>query len=92
MNIEEIIRQLEENKEFFMNWSIAWREHNQEISFMTFQIAENCRKAAENLRKLIPQEMELEGGGSTWWYVCPECHGAIDSSDSFCKHCGQAVK
>ena len=24
--------------------------------------------------------------------VRPECHGAIDRADHFCKHCGQAVK
>ena len=40
---------------------------------------------------LTPKQMEIEGGGSTWWDVCPECHGAIDDSDHFCRHCGQAV-
>ena len=50
------------------------------------------REAAEALRRNIPQKMEIEGGGSSWWYVCPECHGAIDSQDRFCRHCGQAVK
>lgn len=39
-----------------------------------------------------PQQIEMEGGGSTWWYVCPECHGAIDRQDHFCRHCGQAVE
>ena len=43
------------------------------------------------LEKVKPKEMEIEGG-VTWWYVCPECHGAIDKADSFCRHCGQAVK
>ena len=88
--MEELIRKLEKDHDFFMNCSIAWRE-NPEVSFMTFQMAEHCGSAAEHLRKLIPQDMELEGGGSTWWYVCPECHGAIDRADRFCKHCGQAV-
>lgn len=50
------------------------------------------REAAEALRRNIPQEMEKEGGGSSWWYVCPECHGAIDRHDMFCRHCGQALK
>ena len=35
---------------------------------------------------------ELEGGGSTWWMVCGECHGAIDTNDRYCKHCGVKVK
>lgn len=42
--------------------------------------------------KQIPKEVEMEGGGSSWWYVCPECHGAINPKDAYCKHCGQAVK
>lgn len=35
---------------------------------------------------------ELEGGGTTWWMVCGECHGAIDTNDRYCKHCGGKVK
>jgi len=37
-------------------------------------------------------EPEIEGGGSTWFYVCSECHGAIDNNDRFCKHCGARLK
>ena len=48
-------------------------------------------EAEEELKRNIPQEIEVEGGGSSWWNVCPECHGAIDRSDRFCRHCGQAV-
>ena len=33
-------------------------------------------------------EPELEGGGSTWWYVCGECHGAINYMADVCRHCG----
>lgn len=36
-------------------------------------------------------EPELEGGGSSWWYVCPECHGPIDSDENPCRHCGQII-
>jgi hypothetical protein len=36
-------------------------------------------------------EIELEGGGSSWWHVCGECHGAVDESDKFCKHCGRPL-
>lgn len=57
---------------------------------------EQIQELLEDIRELKeykePKEMELEGGGSTWWYVCPECHGAIDRQDSFCKNCGQKVK
>jgi hypothetical protein len=44
------------------------------------------------LKEQDPVKAEIEGGGHTWWYVCPECHGSIDSKDHFCRHCGQAVK
>lgn len=49
-------------------------------------------KVREYLRMDKPQKIEIEGGGSCWWYVCPECHGTIDLSDHFCRHCGQAVE
>ena len=32
-------------------------------------------------------EVELEGGGSTWWYVCEECHGAVNYMADICPHC-----
>lgn len=46
----------------------------------------------ELIDRSIPKEMEPEGGGSSWWMVCPECHGAVDPADRFCRHCGQALK
>lgn len=33
----------------------------------------------------------IEGGGSTWWYVCDECHTAIDRKDKFCRECGREL-
>lgn len=35
--------------------------------------------------------IEIEGGGNSWWNVCPECHGAVDLSDRFCRHCGLRI-
>ena len=35
----------------------------------------------------IHAEAELEGGGSTWWYVCGECHGAVNYQADTCPHC-----
>ena len=32
-------------------------------------------------------EPELEGGGHTWWYVCPECHIYVDEKDDVCPCC-----
>ena len=31
--------------------------------------------------------IEIEGGGSAWWYVCSECHGEVDADDEYCNHC-----
>ena len=47
--------------------------------------------AAELLARDIPVSAEIEGGGHTWFHVCGECHGAIDITDKFCRHCGCAV-
>ena len=56
--------------------------------------AENALRCLkkELLKEQDPVEPELEGGGSTWWHVCGECHGAIDASDNYCKHCGRRIK
>jgi len=50
----------------------------------------------EAITMLTPAEteIEIEGGGSSWsswWYVCPVCHTAIDRKDNYCRECGQAV-
>ena len=90
--MEELIGELREIAESFMGGARDLRTTDTGVSYRMFLIAETCRKAAEELEKRIPQEIEIEGGGSTWWHVCPECHGAIDRADHFCRHCGQAVK
>ena len=91
--MEELIQQLEEIQNGFIKMARdnTGPEPNA-ICVRAFQISETCRKAAEELKRNIPQEIEIEGGGYTWWNVCPECHGAIDHRDRFCRHCGQAVK
>lgn len=49
-------------------------------------------RAIELLKEQEPVEPELEGGGSTWWHVCGECHGMIDKNDNFCRHCGRRIR
>lgn len=91
--MEELIKDLRDIEKAFMELA---RETSgpapSAISYNAFRIAETCGKAAEELKRNIPMTNEVEGGGSSWWYVCPECHGAIDHTDHYCKHCGQAVK
>ena len=90
--MKELIEKLKEAVDKSMNIATAIRREAPEQSFFFFQQAELMSKAAEELKRNIPQKTEMEGGGSTWWYVCPECHCAIDRDDHYCKHCGQAVK
>lgn len=48
-----------------------------------------CEDVIDLLKEREPVEKEIEGGGTSWWHVCKECHGAVDQSDHFCKHCGR---
>ena len=91
-SVEKIIERLKEIQQDLLKVSMEIREVAQENSFALFMASEDAGKAAEALKRNIPKEMEVEGGGTTWFMVCPECHGAIDCKDSFCRHCGQAVK
>ena len=90
--MEELIRQLEETAAWNLHVATAVRMMDPDQSYLFFKESELITKAAEEMKKRIPKEMEIEGGGKTWWYVCPECHGAIDRKDSWCRHCGQAIK
>lgn len=89
---KKLIEQLKEMGKAFVNMSIDLREAEPEISFKAFQISEVSVKAAEELQRNIPQKIEVEGDRHTWWHVCPECHGAVDIKDRFCRHCGQALE
>ena len=55
--------------------------------------AEHCLELAEAEDTLFttPVPINVKGEGSTWWYVCEDCQGAIDSWDHYCKHCGRKV-
>ena len=91
--MEELIQKLQRIERAFMELA---REHTgpkiNELAYSAFMISDACGNAAKELKRNIPQEMEIEGGNTTYWNVCPECHGAIDKKDHFCRHCGQAVK
>lgn len=58
--------------------------------------AEKCLDLAEAEETFIAnmkaESGDWEGGGRNWWYVCGECHGAIDYRDNYCKHCGRKIK
>ena len=90
--MEELIEQLAGYVEKNIQYAQDTRETKPKVSFFFWKEADLMMKAASGLKRNIPQEMDTEGEGSNWWYVCPECHGAIDHRDRFCRHCGQAVK
>ena len=65
--------------------------------YISLPQAEMCLQLAEAedtlLSEPIPADIEVEGDGkSTWWYVCGQCHTAIDPSDKYCRQCGREIK
>ena len=40
-------------------------------------------------RKEVTAPVEIEGGGMTWYYVCPECHGEVSIAQDRCEICGE---
>ena len=47
---------------------------------------------AIDLLKEQTTKPEIEGDArSTWWYVCEECHTAIDRCDKYCRQCGRFI-
>jgi hypothetical protein len=83
-NLKEHLRaQIIKAKQLDSKWVYILREE-----------AKTCLELAEAEIVAIaePVEKEIEGGGSTWWYVCSECHGTVDNSDKYCKHCGRKFK
>ena len=90
--MEDLTKELKECADRNMAIATSIRTEEPEKSFFYYKMAELMHKAAKELKRNNSREMEIEGGGSTWWYVCPECHSALESKDHFCSECGQAVK
>lgn len=89
---EKIVMQLREAAKTDMNIAMSLRTEAPVSSIFWFKMAELMETAAKTLESRMPVEPELEGGGSSWWHVCGECHGMIDKNDLFCRHCGRPVK
>ena len=56
--------------------------------------AEKCLDLAEAEDTLLadPVHVVVEGGGSSWFYVCDECRTILSQSDKFCRECGRRIK
>ena len=76
--------------------ALALLKEQEDLGTELTNAVELIHKKNERIEKLMKDkgkaEPELEGGGSTWWYVCSECHGAIDKRDAYCKHCGAILE
>ena len=91
--MEEIQRTLMQLAEIYLDISRRDRETDPEESFHIFLISERVRKAAEELERMKPVKAEYEGDAkSSWWYVCEDCHTAIDPADKFCRQCGRPIQ
>ena len=92
MSEEEKIRSMKDAAKTWQEMAIALRDTDPAGSFRCFRWSEMMTDAAKALEERIPVETEIEGGGSTWWYVCGDCHTAVDSADRFCRQCGRPLK
>ena len=36
-------------------------------------------------------EPEIEGGGSVWWWACPECRAYLPDYQEKCRSCGSKI-
>ena len=85
-DIRKLIEDLSDMAKGAIEASRDLRNADPKMSYTFFSISNTSGKAAEELKRLIPVKREIEGGGSTWFYVCEECHGqwtaGTDSADT----------
>lgn len=66
-----------------LSMSLDWKSRPEESKYVQMAI---------NLLKEQTTKPEIEGDArSTWWYVCEECHTAIDRCDKYCRQCGRFI-
>ena len=68
------------------------REKDPPHSQRCFEEAETFRRMAEEIVRLEPVKPEIEGGGTSWFFVCGECHTSINPKDRFCRGCGRPLE
>lgn len=54
----------------------------------------NCPrwKYDREVRGIARSKLVVAGTGSTHWYECERCHGAVDNGDAYCRHCGARLE
>lgn len=78
---EKVIRGLENTRKLLSNFVFPFSDDADAIIADTISM----------LKEQDPVPAELEGGGSSWWWVCGECHGQISKGDRYCRHCGHEI-
>lgn len=90
--MKELIDDLKKIEKQYTDIATRLRTEDPKSSYAIWKTAESCRKAAEELERLIPAPAEIEGGGTSWFYVCGKCNKAINYKDKYCRECGREVK
>ena len=87
VRIEKLIKHLE------TQLAVA-KSIDSEFVYITKAEAEKCLEMAKTKETLLsnPSRSEVEGGGSSWFYVCGECHGSVNPYDKHCRHCGRQIE
>ena len=80
---------LKEMKSDLIDAAVRFREEAPGLSYILWDYSGKVERA---LQRLTPVKRDMEGGGLSWFYVCEECHGQVDSRDGFCRHCGRPLE
>ena len=67
---------------------IALQKTNSELAKDALALIEDYENRLEDKTA----EVELEGGGITWFFVCGECHSVLKNQANYCHVCGRKVK
>lgn len=74
-------------------WKLRREKHG--LLTSTYETMElDCAPTAD-VRENIRANLVIAGykrNGSTQWFECSVCGGAVDFTDNFCKHCGAQIK
>ena len=92
MEEKEMIQKLKEAADRHMEAAKILRTEDPEGSMFSWKFSEVLKAAAEDLESRLPVPAEIEGGDRCWFYVCGNCHTAINPRDVYCRVCGRKVE
>lgn len=74
-------------------WSTRSREKAEKVAELTggeIMMFNPIIGRVQKYEPAVPAEYEGDAR-TTWWYVCGECHAAINWKDKRCKSCGRRI-